>query len=256
VINLSLGGPGTTASLDDAVAYAVRRGALVVAAAGNSSSTTSFYPAASPQAVGVAATTEADRPYSWSNSGSWVKLAAPGCNAAPLAGGGYGTFCGTSSATPIVAGLAALSLAAAPNAGPSELEHALEKAAVPMPGFVQYGRIDAPGTLSALAPPPAPPPPAETTVVINGTLNARARERFYMRTIKAGQLLATLGFRGARSLSLTLIPQDPPGETVRVAGPSPLRIERALPAGTVRFVVRGDLNTTSFTLTITTRPRA
>ena len=37
--------------------------------------------------------------YSWSNFGSWVRLAAPGCNVAPILGGGYGTFCGTSSAT-------------------------------------------------------------------------------------------------------------------------------------------------------------
>jgi subtilisin family serine protease len=255
VINLSLGAPGTTPALDDAVAYAVRKGALVVAAAGNSSSTVPFYPAASPQALGVAATTESDRPYSWSNSGSWVKLAAPGCNPAPVLKGGYGTFCGTSSATPVVAGLAALSLTGTPNADPQQLEQALAKAAVPIPGFVQYGRIDAPGTLSNLTPPP-PPPPAATTVVINGTLTARARELSYTRTIQAGRVISTLKFKGARAVTLTLIPQDPAGETVRVAGPSPLRIERVLPAGTIRFVVRGDLTTTAFTLTITNRPAA
>jgi hypothetical protein len=67
-------------------------------------------------------------------------------------------------------------------------------------------------------------------------------------------VIATLSFKGARSLSLTLIPQDPAGETVRAVGPTPLRLERVLPAGTVRFVVRGDLKPTTFTLTITNRP--
>src|SRR5207244_2365159 len=100
-----------------------------VAAAGNSSSATPFYPAASSQAIGVAATTEADRPYSWSSYGAWVDLAAPGCNPAPVLGGGYGSFCGTSSATPIVSGLVALALGANPAATPQQVEQALEQAA-------------------------------------------------------------------------------------------------------------------------------
>ena len=256
VINLSLGGPGTTTSLDDAVAYAVRKGVAVVAAAGNSSSTTPFYPAASPQAIGVAGTTEADRPYSWSNSGQWVKFAAPGCNLATVRGGGYGTFCGTSSATPIVAGLAALSLGATPEAGPQQLEQALAKAAVPMSGFVQYGRIDAPGTLSALRPATPPAVPTETTTVVKGTLTARSREQSFTQPIQPGRVIATLAFKGARTLTLTLVPQDPAGETVRAVGPSPLRLERLIRASAVRFVVRGDLTTTAFTLTITNRREA
>jgi subtilisin family serine protease len=252
VINLSLGGPGTAPSLDNAVSYAVRKGVFVVAAAGNSSSTTPFYPAASPQAVGVAATTEGDAPYSWSNSGSWVKFAAPGCNLAPF-GNDYETFCGTSSATPIVAGLAGLSLEATPNATPEQLEQALAKSAVAVPGFVQFGRVDAPGTLSALVPPP-PPQAKETTVVLKGTLTARRREQSFTRTVQAGRVTATVTFKRARSLTLTLIPQDPSGETLRVSGSSPLRIDRVLPTGTIKFVVRGALNTTTFILTITNRP--
>jgi subtilisin family serine protease len=252
VINLSLGGPGTTPALDAAVAYAVRKGTFVAAAAGNSSSTTPFYPAASPQAVGVAATTQADQPYSWSNSGPWAKLAAPGCNPAPLLAGGYGMFCGTSAATPLVAGLAGLSLGMTPTAGPQQLTQALEQAALPMPAFVQFGRVDAPGTLAALAAAP-PPPQQETKTVFKGKLTARSRERTYTRAVQAGSVVATVAFTGARSLTLTLVPQKPPGKTVRVAGPSPLRIERALPAGTVKFVVRGAAAAT-YTLTITNRP--
>jgi len=256
VVNLSLGGPGTTPALDDAVAYAVRKGTVVVAAAGNSSSNVPFYPAASPQAIGVAATTAADRPYSWSSYGPWVKLAAPGCNPAPTLGGGYGSFCGTSSATPIVAGLAALASSSNPAAGPPQIEQALEKAAVPVAGFVQYGRVDAPGTLTALAPAPPPPPPPAEIVTYRGTLTPRAREQSYSRMIPAGRLTATLSFTGARTLSLWLIPAASSGTPVRVSGPSPLQLERVMPAGTVRLTVRGDATPTAYTLTIKTQPRA
>src|SRR5207302_693694 len=107
VINLSLGGPGSSVELANALAYASAKGVVVLAAAGNAGVTTQFYPAADPQVVSVAATTVADNRYSWSNFGSWVRLAAPGCNIAPILGDGYGTFCGTSSATPVVAGLVA-----------------------------------------------------------------------------------------------------------------------------------------------------
>src|SRR5206468_13102282 len=114
VINLSLGGPGTSVELTNALAYATGKGVMVVAAAGNSGTTTQFFPAADPRAISVAATTVTDRRYSWSNFGPWVRVAAPGCNVAPILAGGYGNFCGTSSATPVVAGLVALELSAVP----------------------------------------------------------------------------------------------------------------------------------------------
>ena len=183
-----------------------------------------------------------------------MKLAAPGCNPAPMLGGGYGSFCGTSSATPVVAGLAALALSSTPSAAPQQIEQALEQTAVPVSGFVQYGRIDAPGTLAALTPPPPPPPPPATSVTYQGTLTARSREQSYVRTIPGGRLTATLAFKGSRTLSLWLIPKDPAGPAVRVTGPSPLQLERVIPAGTVQLLVRGDFTTTTYTLTMRTQP--
>jgi subtilisin family serine protease len=152
VLNLSLGGPGSSAELGNALTYAANKGVVVVAAAGNAGGTTQFFPAADPHAVSVAATTVADQRYSWSNFGSWVRLAAPGCNVAPILGGGYGNFCGTSSAAPVVAGLVALELSAQPAATAQEAEDALARAAFPLPAFVQYGRIDAGKTLALLHP--------------------------------------------------------------------------------------------------------
>ena len=110
----------------------------------------SRFPAADPHAVSVAATTVADQRYSWSNFGLWVRLAAPGCNVTPILGDGYGNFCGTSSAAPVVAGLVALELSAQPAATAQEAEDALARAAFPLPAFVQYGRIDAGRTLALL----------------------------------------------------------------------------------------------------------
>lgn len=150
VINMSLGGTGTTQALADAVAYATRKGVLLVAAAGNNGSTTRFYPAAYPDVVSVAGTTSSDGRYDWSNYGEWVRFAAPGCNVAPDAGGGYVNFCGTSSATPIVSGIAGLAYALEPKLTKAAFEQALRGSAVPVPNVARYGRVDSLATLVAL----------------------------------------------------------------------------------------------------------
>lgn len=148
VIVMSLGGPNSSLAIEDAVAYARARGAVVVAAAGNAGSTTPNYPAAHAGVVGVAGSTSTDSRYSWSNHGSWVDVAAPGCNGAPKATGGYGDFCGTSSATPLVAGAVALGLAL--GATGAQVEDAVRATAVPVGSWVAHGRIDADLMLTAL----------------------------------------------------------------------------------------------------------
>jgi subtilisin family serine protease len=170
VISMSLGGVGTTQALANAVAYAAGKGAVLVAAAGNSGTTTRFYPAAYPEVIGVAGTTSSDKLYDWSNRGDWVQVAAPGCNTAPRLGGGYENFCGTSSATPLVAGIAGLALSLAPNLNKGMFEQALRSSAVPLPGAVRYGRVDALGTLVALqlAPPVNLTRPRVTGVLRSG----------------------------------------------------------------------------------------
>jgi subtilisin family serine protease len=166
VINLSLGGTGTTLALADAVAHAADQGVVVVAAAGNNASTTPFYPAAYPQVISVAGTTSSDGRYDWSNHGSWVQVAAPGCNVAPDPGGGYVNFCGTSSATPLVAGIAGLAYSLEPTLSRSAFEQALHGAAVPLGSMVEYGRVDAFETLEALG---LTPPLNEVRPSIRGT---------------------------------------------------------------------------------------
>jgi subtilisin family serine protease len=156
VISMSLGAPSSTQTLADAVAYADAKGIVLVASAGNSGSANPSYPAAYPQVISVAGTSPSSALYSWSNYGSWVQVAAPGCNAAPWLNNSYVNYCGTSSAAPVVAGIVALALSAKPNASKAELVQAITSGAIHGPDGVQYGIVNAQRTLAALGVRPAP----------------------------------------------------------------------------------------------------
>lgn len=144
VINLSLGGVGTSAVEQRAIDYAASHNVLLVAAAGNEyeAGNPIEYPAALLQPPGskgqggvglaVGATTMAGNRASFSNTGTHISLAAPGENVFGAVAGGtksaewpryalpgssaglYGWSSGTSFSTPQVAGAAALVMAANP----------------------------------------------------------------------------------------------------------------------------------------------
>jgi len=250
VISMSLGGPVDDRTLDDAIAYAAGKGAILVAAAGNNGASAQFYPAANPDVISVAATDQSDRLYSWSNFGTWVQIAAPGCNAAPGLSRSYVLFCGTSSATPIVAGLAALLLSEQPNAGRGEIADAIESTATPIGGVVMRGRIDAPRALSAVAAAPAPAEAVATSVLtVKSFLTPRVPARVYRRTIRAGRLTATVTFSGTSTLSLAI--RNEAGALVAsTAGASPLRLSRKLAAGKFSFAVSSRKANAGFTLVV------
>jgi subtilisin family serine protease len=241
VINLSLGGPGNTEDLENAIAYAVQKNAVVVAAAGNNGTTEQNFPGASPLAVSVAGTNAADRRYSWSNYGSWVHVAAPGCNFAPVRDGRDAVFCGTSAATPIVSGLAGLALSANPNATPAQVAEALQRTAVPLPGVVQSGRIQAGRALSLINGPAAAP--NLRTALFSGTIQAGADTRIFSLPVGAGRVTATLTTGGRQKLFLSLFAGEASRPLVQLQGRSPLRTSRTVLRGTVRLVVRGAVRT-------------
>lgn len=167
IINLSLGSEGSTNTLHTAVRRAESAGILVVAAAGNSGVDTKFYPAAYPEAIGVAGSNSGDERYSWSNYGTWVGVAAPGCNFTPGYAPatnqvGYTNFCGTSSAAPFTAGIAGLLASARPGITGAGLTTALKSSAVPVT-YVSAGRVNAAAALASLAQAPEPTQPAEPT---------------------------------------------------------------------------------------------
>jgi len=251
VISMSLGGPVADGTLAQAVSYALGKDVVLVAAAGNKGTSTPFYPAAIPGVVGVAGTDENDHLYSWSNYGSWVQLAAPGCNAAPALAGGYEVFCGTSSATPLVAGLLALRLSEQSTGGSAAAIDALERTATPIGDVVRHGRVDA-TTALALGPvaPAVPVTSAPTRLfAVKGVVTPRVRSIAYRYSTDATGVTASLTFAGASRLELSI--RTPAGAVVgRVSGASPLRLTRRLRPGTFVVVVSARRTRTHFTLVV------
>jgi subtilisin family serine protease len=126
IINVSIGGQAQSSTLQAAVDYASARGALIFASAMNNASSTPYYPAACDGVVAVAATDATDHRASFSNFGDWITLTAPGVDILTTSmGGGYGYWSGTSFASPIAAGVAALVLAVKPSATNAELRQLL-----------------------------------------------------------------------------------------------------------------------------------
>jgi hypothetical protein len=111
VINLSLGGTERDPLIEQAVAQALTRGALVVAASGNDGEAGSplGYPAVLPHVITVAATTRSGTAAPFSSRSPYVDLAAPGADitVATALGNGWHSSSGTSFSTPLVAGAAA-----------------------------------------------------------------------------------------------------------------------------------------------------
>ncbi|MFA6582898.1 MAG: S8 family serine peptidase [Elusimicrobiaceae bacterium] len=112
VINMSLGSPQGSEAIAKAVKAAKAAGVTVVCAAGNDSGPVN-YPAAYPESVAIAASDSSDKITSFSSRGPQIAFIAPGKDIpSTFKDGGYRTLSGTSMASPHVAGLAVLAVAA------------------------------------------------------------------------------------------------------------------------------------------------
>jgi serine protease len=147
VLNLSLGGSGSCdTTTQNAINSARSRGAVVVVAAGNSNvDASTASPANCAGVISVAAVGRTGGKASYSNYGSSVTIAAPGgdsgngilstWNTGTTTPGadGYAYMMGTSMATPHVAGVVALMLAANPNLTPDDVASKLKSTARAFP---------------------------------------------------------------------------------------------------------------------------
>jgi len=160
IINISIGGPNSSSALQSAVDYAWNKGALIFASAMNESTSAPYYPAACTHVVAVSASDNNDKLATFSNFGNWVTLAAPGTNIlTTMNGGGYGYWNGTSFASPIAAGVAALVLAVNPKLTNQQLLTVLAATAddIGAPGFDSsfgWGRVNAARAVQAVEPLP------------------------------------------------------------------------------------------------------
>jgi serine protease len=135
VINMSLGGYFNSPVLEEAVQRAIDAGVTVVAAAGNESWDEYSIPASYEGVISVGATNDKNELAVFSNYGPSVDLVAPGeaiYNTVYdyLKGGSaFEKLSGTSMASPVVAGVAALLKSKYPDLKPYEVEAILERTA-------------------------------------------------------------------------------------------------------------------------------
>lgn len=159
IINLSVGAPVPSQTLEAAINYALDHDVIVVAAAGNLAGETPFYPAALDGVIGVSATTAEDVRWDRSNYGSYIDLAAPGdliystYYQLDNLFGGYTYMSGTSMAAPFVSGLAGLILSIDPALTRTDVMQMLYDGADDLgpagwDAEYGYGRINAANTLS------------------------------------------------------------------------------------------------------------
>ena len=128
VVNMSLGGPSSSA-LDEAVENLISRGITVVVAAGNDNvDACNHSPARTPAAITVGATNTDDSRASYSNYGSCLDIFAPGTSIPStwLGVNYYAILSGTSMAAPHVAGVIVRFLSQYPGLSPAQVTNSIK----------------------------------------------------------------------------------------------------------------------------------
>ena len=166
VLCLAFAGPYYNPGLDDAVARAVAADIVVVAGVGNTPANRVQYPAALRGVVGAAAVDRDGNHAGVSVVSPVADLAAPGVDimtprARNVVPEGYGVGSGTSDATAIIAGVAALIRARYPQMSAAEVVHRMTATAIDrgVPGRDDeygYGIVDPVAALTADVPPLTP----------------------------------------------------------------------------------------------------
>jgi hypothetical protein len=243
VISLSLGAfsaQSPSPLLEEGIGYAISKGVVVVAAAGNLSpgitAGTPSWPAAYPGVVGVGATESSDRLTSFSNTGYFVDVVAPGYNILstyprnidPRNLTGYQYESGTSMATPFVSGLAGLIWAASPSLFATDVTGDIQLSARDLgsagwdPSY-GYGLIDASAAMRRLGQPKLAALPSQAGVAVSA--QAAADTPPLPGTYRAGELLVRLkAGESLKSLAQSLSVQSITGQASSTSLPDVVRL--------------------------------
>ena len=162
VANISFNGVAGSTTVQAAADYLRAKGGVVVVAAGNSGVQEAYAPSSS--LLAVSATDKNNVAASFTSTGDYVDLAAPGVGIFTTKnGGGYGNASGTSFSSPLVAGTAALAISANPGLTAAQVDNLLLSTTTDLgtPGYDStfgYGLLNAGAVVyAALSLPPIPP---------------------------------------------------------------------------------------------------
>jgi hypothetical protein len=153
VANVSYEGACCSSTIISAAQYLRSKGGVLTASAGNDGTLMTYTP--SDFVTTVSATDSSDAFASFSASGNYIDVAAPGVGIwTTTKGGGYAALSGTSGSAPLTAGVYALMIAANPKLAPSTLDSILFKTAVPLGAsgydiYYGWGRVNAFGAVAS-----------------------------------------------------------------------------------------------------------
>ena len=192
VVNMSLGGSGSSQSEANAMQQFVDDGMILVAAAGNDGNSDKSYPASYDAVVSVAALDSSETVASYSQFNDQVELSAPGSSVlSTYPSSRYASLSGTSMASPHVAGAMALVWSFYPQCTGEEIRSVMASSAKDLgaPGYdINYGHgliqiTDALATLAnegceapalpeepVIEPTPEPEPPVEENDSLDETV--------------------------------------------------------------------------------------
>lgn len=253
VVNCSWGGFSRSCINERVVDYAIERGTIVVAAAGNHATTSLFYPAAYREVLAVGVSEPDDSIAPMSGRGAFVDLMAPGNRTRTTSNnGGYGTFCCSSGASPIVAGAVGLLLSERPELLPRQAVALARRAAVsiaernPATWQLLPGRID-PLALVSLDPRQTPSVDCHVDTVIGPRRGRWIAGDTIAVTVRIRSHLAAIRNASVRSTSLdaaiTVLDATTPLSDIPAAIDSSLPVETAV---TLRCIPQRDTDTMAF----------
>jgi len=155
VVNISYANVPSSSAVQSAANYLKGKGGLLFVSAGNYNRDEGFTP--TDTMIPVSATDSADNRASFSSYGAFVALSAPGVGIyTTVQGGTYGAVSGTSFASPVAAGVAALVMSANPSLTPDQVKNILFTTAVDLGTagrdiYFGYGRVNAAAAIAKAA---------------------------------------------------------------------------------------------------------